>query len=165
MSGYKVVLLPQLIITKPEFRAKAEAFVQNGGTLVLTYRNAVKDADNNIPFGEIVPVGYTGLTGVTVTETESLQDLNAFPVEGQGAFAGSQGFGGIFRDMLEARDAEVLYRYGDTFYTKFAAVTRRKQGAGTVYYLGCALDEGTTAKLMVPYWPTTRLRQLPPRTG
>ena len=77
LSGYKVVLLPQLIITKPEFRAKAEAFVQNGGTLVLTYRNAVKDADNNIPFGEIVPVGYTGLTGVTVTETESLQDLNA----------------------------------------------------------------------------------------
>ncbi|WP_368270179.1 beta-galactosidase [Enterocloster clostridioformis] len=165
LSGYKVVLLPQLIITKPEFRTKAEAFVQNGGTLVLTYRNAVKDADNNIPVGEIVPVGYTGLTGVTVTETESLQDLNAFPVEGQGAFAGSQGFGGIFRDMLEARDAEVLYRYADTFYTKFAAVTRRKQGAGTVYYLGCALDEGTTAKLMGTILADNQIETTPSEDG
>ena len=148
ISGYKVVLLPQMIITKPEFREKVTDFVQNGGTLVLTYRNAVKDADNNVPFGQVIPVGYTGLAGVTVTETESLQELNAFPVTGQGDFAGSQGYGGIFRDMLSAVDAEVLYRYADPFYTEYAAVTRRKQGAGTVYYLGCALDEAVTAKLM-----------------
>lgn len=147
-SGYKVVLLPQMIITKPEFRARAEAFVQKGGTLVLTYRNAVKDADNNIPFGQVIPVGYAGLAGVTVTETESLQDLDAFPLVGVGAFTGSQGRGGIFRDMLAVRDAEVLYRYGDPFYQENAAVTRRRQGGGTVYYLGCGMEEALTARLM-----------------
>ena len=148
ISGYKVVLLPQMIITKPEFRAKTEQFVKNGGTLVLTYRNAIKDADNNIPFGEVIPVGYTDLAGVSIVETESLQDLNAFPLVGQGAFAGRQGHGGIFRDMLAVRDAEVLYRYGDAFYQEYAAVTRKKQGSGTVYYLGCGMDEATTAGLM-----------------
>ncbi len=148
LSGYKVVLLPQMIITKPDFRAKAEQFVKNGGTLVLTYRNAIKDADNNIPFGEVIPVGYIDLAGVSIVETESLQDLNAFPLVGQGDFAGKQGYGGIFRDMLAVRDAEVLYRYGDPFYQEYAAVTRKKQGSGTVYYLGSGMDEATTAGLM-----------------
>lgn len=148
LSGYKVVLLPQLIITKPEFRTRMEQFVQKGGTLILTYRNAVKDADNNIPFGEVLPVGYAELAGVTVTETESLQDLDAFPLVGLGAFSDSQGHGGIFRDMLKVQYAEILYRYDDPFYKEHAAVTRRKQEDGTVYYLGCGMEEAVTARLM-----------------
>ncbi|MCM1149634.1 MAG: beta-galactosidase [Butyricicoccus sp.] len=148
ISGYKVVLTPQMIITKPEFREKTEQFVKNGGTLALTYRSAIKDADNNIPFGEVIPVGHTELAGVSIVETESLQDLDAFPLVGQGAFAGRQGHGGIFRDMLNVGDAEVLYSYGDEFYREYAAVTRKRQGSGTVYYLGCGMDEATTAAIM-----------------
>lgn len=165
LSKYKVVLLPQMIITKPKFRAKVEQFVKDGGTLVLTYRNAIKDADNNIPFGEVMPVGYTELAGVSIAETESLQDLNAFPVAGENSFAGETGFGGIFRDMLEVQDAEVLYRYGDNFYTDYAAVTRRKQGSGTVYYLGCALDEGSTAKVMGTILADNQIETIPSDDG
>lgn len=40
----------------------------------MTYRHAVKDADNNVPFGETLPVHYNALAGLTVEETESLQD-------------------------------------------------------------------------------------------
>lgn len=148
LTGYKVVLLPQLTVAKPEFLARAERFVRQGGTLVLTYRTGVKDSDNNLFFGEVLPVGYAGLAGVTVAETEILQDLNAFPLSGEGAFAGAEGYGGIFRDMLEVQDAEVLYRYGDSFYREFAAVTRRRHALGMVYYLGCSLDEGTLSGLM-----------------
>lgn len=165
LTDYKVVLLPQLIVTKPAFKAKAEQFVQDGGTLILTYRTAVKDEDNNIPFGDFLPAGYSGLTGVTVTETESLQELNAFPVVGQGIFAGVRGYGGIFRDMLAVHDAEILYRYGDTLYTDYAAVTRKKQGAGIVYYLGCALDEDTTTKLMKVILADCRIESIPSADG
>lgn len=148
LSGYQVVLLPQMLLAKPAFQARVRAFVEQGGTLVLTYRTAVKDADNNLPFGGTVPVGFRDLSGVTVEETESLQEEEAFPVAGQGPFAGRTGSGGIFRDMLSVQDAEILYRYGDPFYEDCAAVTRRRQGKGTVYYLGCALDEKTLAGLM-----------------
>jgi len=148
LSRYKVVLLPQMIILKPELRARAERFVRGGGTLVLTYRCAVKDSDNNLPFGQTPPVGLGELCGISVAETESLQEPDAFPVVGENSFAGTEGFGGIFRDLLEVRDAEVLCRYGDPFYQGYAAVTRRRRDGGTVYYLGCALDESTTAKLM-----------------
>ena len=148
ISKYKVVLLPQMIIARPEFQNRVKDFVNAGGTLVLTYRNAVKDVDNNLPFGESVPVGYRELAGVTVAETESLQEILAFPLIGQGAFEGESGQGGIFRDMLEVTDAQVLYHYGDAFYTRYAAVTRKQHNKGMVYYLGCALDEAVTAKIM-----------------
>lgn len=165
ISGYKVVILPQMIIAKPEFQNRVKEFVNSGGTLVLTYRNAVKDTDNNLPFGETVPVGYRDLAGISVAETESLQDLYAFPVTGQGCFEGETGQGGIFRDMLEVKDAEVLYRYGDTFYTQYAAVTRKQQGGGEVYYLGCALDETVTAKIMGKILEENQIETIPSDDG
>ena len=148
LSQYRVVILPQMIVEKPEFTEKAQAFVKNGGTLVMTYRCAVKDIHNNLTFGASLPVGYSDFAGITVTETESLQSGQEFPLIGQGIFTGAAGVGGIFRDLSEVKDAEVLYSYGDAFYREFAAVTRKKQGNGTVYYLGCGLDENTLRMLI-----------------
>lgn len=147
-EDYRVVILPQLIITKSEMRKKVRGYVENGGTVVLTYRCAVKDEDNNIPFGETVPVGYNEFAGISVEETESLQDLDAFPVKGCGAFEGISGVGGIFRDMLRVKDAEVLFQYEDAFYKEYAAVTRKRVKAGCVYYIGCGLEQDIIKRLM-----------------
>lgn len=148
ISKYKVVIMPQMIIGKKEFADKVQAFTKAGGTLVMTYRCAVKDSYNNLTFGARIPIGYSDFAGVTIVETESLQDGQEFPVVGVSAMEGRNGMGGIFRDMLEVQDAEVLYRYGDTFYEEYAAVTRKQQGDGQVYYLGCGLDETTRKQLM-----------------
>lgn len=148
LSQYKIVIIPQMIIEKSEFTKKAQDFVKAGGTLVMTYRSAVKDVNNNLTFGESIPVRYSSFAGVTVVETESLQEGQEFPLVGKGILSGLQGEGGIFRDMLEVADAEVLYSYGDTFYEDFAAVTRKAQGNGMVYYVGCGLDESTLHVIM-----------------
>lgn len=148
LDQYKVVILPQMIIGKPEFLTKIQNFVKNGGTAVLTYRCAVKDIHNNLTFGAVIPVGYSAFAGVSLVETESLQEGQEFPLVGDSAMADSEGTGGIFRDMLEVSDAEVLYHYGDTFYQEYAAVTRKQQGSGCIYYIGCGLDETTTKRLM-----------------
>lgn len=148
INKYKVLILPQMIIEKPEFTMKIQEFVRNGGTAVVTYRNAVKDVNNNLTFGAAIPVNYSEFAGVTVVETESLQDGQEFPVTGHGIFEGHKGEGGIFRDMLEVSTAEVLYTYGDMFYDSYAAVTRKAQGKGMIYYVGCGLDEDTTKGIM-----------------
>lgn len=55
----------------------------------------------------------------------------------------------MHRDMIEVSDAEVLYTYGDTFYDKFAAVTRKSQEKGMVYYyVACSLDEAAMKLVM-----------------
>ncbi len=164
-SSYKVVILPQMIITKPEMEEKVEAFVKNGGTVIVTYRHAVKDADNNVPFGETLPVHYNALAGLTVEETESLQDYDAFPVVGSGVFEGVEGTGGIFRDMIKVQDAEVLFRYADAFYQEFAAVTRKQTGKGTMYYVGCGLEEKITKLLMEQVMRDCHFQMVPSEEG
>ncbi len=147
-SDYKVIILPQMIITKEEFRKRVETFAKAGGTVIMTYRNAVKDNFNNLVFGTLIPVGYSEMTGVYVDETESLQEINAFPIVGNGDYKDLNGTGGVFRDMLVNVDADVLYYYGDTFYKKYAAITKKQCGKGTIYYLGCSPDEDTLNKIM-----------------
>ena len=164
-SSYKVVILPQMIITKPEMEEKVEAFVKNGGTVIVTYRHAVKDADNNVPFGETLPVHYNALAGLIVEETESLQDYDAFPVVGSGVFEGVEGTGGIFRDMIKVQDAEVLFCYADAFYQEFAAVTRKQTGKGTLYYVGCGLEEKITKLLMEQVMRDCHFQMVPSEEG
>lgn len=164
-SDYKVVILPQMIITKPDMEARIKAFVENGGTVVFTYRCAVKDENNNVPFGKTMPVNYNELTGMCVVETESLQEYDAFPVVGQGVFEGVAGVGGIFRDMIEVKDAEVLFRYGDSFYQEFAAVTRKKSGKGCMYYIGCGLEESITNHIMQCIMDENDMKKRPSADG
>lgn len=147
-SSYKILLLPLLILDKPALRQRVYSFVENGGLAVFTFRSAVKDADNNLVFGEVLPLGYSLLTGVTVEETESLQEEEAFPLVGCGDCAGQYGRGGIFRDMLYPNGAEVLYRYGDDFYSSYAAITRHTYGKGAAYYIGCSPDKATLDRLV-----------------
>ena len=164
-SKYQVLILPQMIIHKPEMEAKVKAFAEQGGTVVLTYRCSVKDANNNVPFGKTAPVGYNEFAGHCVVETESLQTLDAFPVVGTGAFAKYNGMGGIFRDMIEVKDAEILFRYGDTFYDSFAAVTRKPAGKGMVYYIGCGLEESITKALMETIMKEKEIPMYPSQNG
>lgn len=148
LSNYKVVIVPQMIIAKPDFQADIQDFAKNGGTVVLTFRDFVKDADNNLIFGKTLPLNFTDFCGITVVETESLQDGQEFPLCGEGSCADVAGEGGIFRDMLVASDAEVLFHYNDEFYKEYAAVTKKQQGKGSVYYIGCGLDEQILKTLM-----------------
>lgn len=149
LTPYKMILLPQMSIVKPSLLPRLKAFAEGGGTLVLTCRTAVKDEYNNLVLNEPLPLFLSGLAGVTVAESESLQDEDAFPIMGEGAFGGRRGRGGIFRDMLVPEEGtEVLYRYGGAFYGGFAAVTRRRCGSGAVYYIGTSLDESTAASLL-----------------
>lgn len=124
IAGYKVLILPQMIIAKPKFQDKIKEFVERGGTLVLTYRDFVKDASNNLVLGKQIPLDFDSFAGVCVEETESLQEEQEFPLVGRYDLAGVQGRGGIFRDMLRSGNAEVLFDYKDSFYQDFAAVTQ-----------------------------------------
>lgn len=146
-SRYKLLIVPQMIVHKEKFYKRITDFAACGGTVVLTYLTSVKDCDNNLVFGKPIPLGFSETLGVTVTETESLQQGQRFPVTGKGIMSGTDGFGSVFREMLETDGCEVLFSYADSFYKDFAAVTRKKTGKGVIYYIGCGLDEETEAAL------------------
>lgn len=143
-SGYKVLLVPLMIIWKPDIGQRIKQFAENGGVVVMTYRCAVKNDDNNLVLGAALPIGYSEILGIKIAETESLQETEAFPIKGCGVFDEKTGYGGIFRDMITAsKRAQVLYRYADKFYKDFAAVTKTNCEKGSIYYLGCSLDDNS----------------------
>ena len=148
LTAYQVLILPQMIIAKPDFQRKLRDFAEQGGTVVLTYRSFVKDADNNLVLGKELPVDFADFAGICVTETESLQEGQDFPLTGEGDLADVKGRGGIFREMLEVRDAAVLLRYGDAFYQEFAAATCKARRDGFVYYLGSGLEEPVLNRIL-----------------
>ncbi len=143
ISDYKVVVLPLLTICDQYLCRRLEKFVREGGILLMTYRTAVKDTDNNLVLGERLPLGLCSLAGVRIEETESLQEYDAFPLVGEGEFANFEGHGGIFRDMLQPCEATTLYSYGDRFYKEYSAITCNSFGNGYVYYFGTTPDEAT----------------------
>lgn len=136
-SHYKLVLVPNLIVTDPDFAARLKAYVAGGGVAVVTYRTAVKDRDNNLVFGKTIPVDCGDLLGLYVEETESVQAYDCIPI------AGEKGCGtaGIFRDMVVPQGAQVLWRYDDPFYRSYAAITRNAYGQGAAYYLGTTPEQ------------------------
>lgn len=136
-SHYKLVLVPNLIVTDPDFAARLKTYVAGGGVAVVTYRTAVKDRDNNLVFGKTIPVGCGDLLGLYVEETESVQAYDCIPIAGE---KGS-GTAGIFRDMVVPQGAQVLWRYDDPFYRSYAAITRNAYGRGVAYYLGTTPEQ------------------------
>ena len=97
-----------MIIFKEDFDKKLREFAENGGTVVMTYRTAIKDRDNNLMLNKVLPINFTDFAGVYIEETESLQDFDAFPICGNGEYLDESGTAGGFRDMLVPNGAETL---------------------------------------------------------
>ncbi len=74
-AGYKVVLLPSLLMVDEEFAARLRAFVQAGGTVVSLPQLATRDRnDNYLP--ACAPVGLTELFGLRVEGGMYLRNHN-----------------------------------------------------------------------------------------
>ena len=155
-SRYKLVLVPNLIVTDPDFAARLKAYVAGGGVAVVTYRTAVKDRDNNLVFGKTVPVDLNDLLGLYVEETESVQEYDCIPLSGESG----PGAAGIFRDMAVPQGAQVLWRYADPFYRQYAAITRSDYGRGAAYYLATTPDRNTLDQVLAQAMARAGLERL-----
>ena len=120
---------------KPGHAEKLEAFVRNGGTLVVTYFSGMADERDLV-----TTVGYPGelrsLCGLWVEETDALPPGkgNAFIID-QGPLAGTWK-ADLLCDIIHPEGAETIARYADDFYAGTPALCRNQYGKGQVWYLG-----------------------------
>ncbi|PYV17735.1 MAG: beta-galactosidase, partial [Acidobacteria bacterium] len=130
-SAYKAIIAPSLFVTDPALVARLKQFVEQGGTLALTYRSGVKD-EHNVVTDKTLPGPLAELAGVAIHEfdpqTNQEQEIEAGDA---GRFPAR-----VWFDILEPATAEVLATYTKGYYAGKAAVTRNRVGRGTVYYVG-----------------------------
>lgn len=147
LSGYKLVFAPVHFVLTKERAELLREYVRNGGTLVMTYRSAVKDATNLI-FDEPLPGLLQEVFGVTVKEYHSpaVTEENAIQ-GGTGQIRDLSSKVTTWLDLLEPKGAEVVASYGNGFIPGEVAVTRNKFGAGKAYYIGTQPEQDYMAAL------------------
>jgi beta-galactosidase len=144
LSRYKLVVAPMLYLVNEGMAARLRTFVQNGGTLVMTYLSAVVGDTNHCHRGGWPGLGLRELFGIWAEEIDQLTEKDAQTIKVRAG--NSLGLKGAFKahtfcDLIHAEGAEVVASYGDQFYKNTPAVTMHRQGKGTAIYIGAKTDE------------------------
>lgn len=138
-SGYKLLVAPMLFMMKPGVMERLVQFVEEGGTLVMTYLSAYVD-ENNLcfyggnPGGKILRELF-GIWNEDIDffepETKQTLRLSGAPLGGKTEFE-------VLRrcEYLHAEGAQVLGVYGREFYAGSPALTVNFRGKGMAYYIG-----------------------------
>ncbi len=138
LNGYEMVIVPYMIVMDDAFRNKLKDYAAQGGKVVLTARSSWKDTDNNLVFGERLPVGLNDLAGASLREQESLlADQYRLVQDEQGAIY--KGY--VFADMLQCSSAKPLMTYYENPFGPYAAMTVNQYDSGLCYYLATSLEE------------------------
>jgi beta-galactosidase len=131
-SDYDIVFAPMLYMLKPGMADALKAYVRDGGNLVATYLTGYVDDNTLCYLGGFPGDGLGELFGVISEEIDTL-----YPTDKNGMrFAdGSVLEIHDYAEILRVSDAEVLANYTDDFYKDTAALTCKKYGAGSAYYV------------------------------
>ncbi len=145
LSRYRVIVCPPLYLTDPELVAKLEAFVAQGGTLVLTAATGVKTLDNVCRM-EPLPGAFRKLAGVAeVEEYDIVPKDGAWSVAFDGwSFKATR----LREQLVPAAGAEAVAVHRGAHFEGTPAVVRNRFGKGTVWYLGAFPDRDGWRELL-----------------
>ncbi|MBE5769625.1 MAG: beta-galactosidase [Clostridiales bacterium] len=136
LSGYKLVICPMLFMFREGFEQKLRTFVEQGGTLVMTYDSGVVDGDD-LAFLGGRPGGLMDVLGMRGAELDALfpDDRQAMVMNNGRRFPVTE-----LCEIPEHLGAEVLATYGHDFYAGMPCLTRNRFGKGTAYYLAAKVN-------------------------
>jgi len=137
ISGYKLVVAPELILMPPGREKKLIDYVRKGGVLVTDLRTGLKDEFNNA-HQRLLPGRLRPVLKIRIEEYESLP--SDAPIVGGKEFPGRYR-GHIGCDWVIPEGAKVLAGYGKEYLEDYAAVTLAKSGRGRAYYVGTIARE------------------------
>lgn len=146
LSRYKLVVVPQSYLMPTAWADNLRAYVQGGGTLVVSYFSGIVDENDSIHLG-----GYPGalrdLLGIRVEEFLPLRADWTVSLAGSASGAGV-GTGTVWAEDVELRGAEPVLFYADGPATGKPAVTRHAFGAGHAWYISTRPDSATLSEIL-----------------
>jgi beta-galactosidase len=132
LDRYPMVVVPSLYLTTPAAAKNLTSYVDNGGTLVVSYFSGIVDGNDAVH-----PGGYPGalrdLLGVAVAEFLPLRAGETVRLD-NGAVAD------VWAEEVEPRGAVPVLRYADGPAAGRPAVTRHRRGRGQAWYVSTRPD-------------------------
>jgi beta-galactosidase len=145
LSSYKVVIVPLLYMMDQHIADKLAKYVENGGTLIYSFRSGAKDENSNI-VRTILPHSIRAVLGIEIEESMALAPnvTNEIETKDGTRYAVSK-----WVDLVKPNTATVLSRYASDWYQQSAAVTANEYGEGKAYYIGTMTEEAFIRDFLV----------------
>ncbi len=135
ISGYKIVVAPEMYVTDEAVVKKLYEFTEKGGIVILTTRSGVKNEFNTCIM-ERLPTVYRRLVGAYAEEYNPIGYGENTVRVGENTYRCRQ-----WCDILNTESAEAVGVYDDGYYKGKAAVTRNSYGSGRAYYIGTVCEK------------------------
>jgi beta-galactosidase len=133
LSGYKLVLAPELFVLPDAVAKKLVSFVEGGGVLLADTRFGVKD-ETNLVHPRTLPGLLAPALGIAIEEYEALAAVE-YPIVARAPLAGD--FTAVrYADWITPNGAQIVAGYADWPMKEYAAVTRHAFGKGRGWYVG-----------------------------
>lgn len=158
LQGYRLVILPALVLATRQLADVLRDFVAHGGHLVLTTRTGLKDEYNALhPVRQ--PGPFSDLAGVEVEEYYAL--LDPVPVKGNWFEGNSQIWAERLR-LVGEKKAQVIATYGKSngWLDDQIAITVISRDNGLVYYVGAYLDGQAQQDLLARFLRTAGIKTI-----
>ncbi len=137
LSRYTLVIAPNLYLVSDPVAENLNRYVENGGTLVMSFFSGIVDENEHIRLGGY-PAPFREMLGLVVDEYVPFGDgqTNTLCIPDGRHFGCS-----LWVDVLRPQGAQTLATYVQDFYAGSPTVTRHGFGKGTAYYVGTSLEK------------------------
>lgn len=143
-ARYRLIVAPMVCMVREEYAQRLENFVEDGGTLVLTYYSGYTNECDYMYLGG-QPGPFRKIAGLWVEEIDGArpEDDNSmvFP---DGFTCGA----GWMCDVIRTEGANILARYGGGYYKDTPCLTENTYGKGTCIYIGTKPDQAGTDRIL-----------------
>ncbi|MEV6420970.1 beta-galactosidase [Streptomyces sp. NPDC051662] len=138
LSRYPLVVVPALYLAGEATGRNLRTYVENGGTLVVSYFSGIVDQHDAVHPGAH-PGVLRDVLGLTVEEFSPLGEGERVRLTAAG---GAELTGDVWSEFVVPRGAETVWTYADGLTAGRPAITRHRLGRGTAWYLSTRLDTG-----------------------
>jgi len=143
LDAYKLVVVPMAYMLRPGFAGRLKAYIEQGGTAVMTYWSAIVDESDLCFLGGVPGDGLREVFGVWEEESQSY-----YPHESVGIAmeeGNALGMSGTYKgvdtcSVIHSGGAEVLAVYADQYFAGSPALTVNGFGKGRAYYIAARTD-------------------------
>ncbi|MFJ5998614.1 beta-galactosidase [Streptomyces sp. NPDC092370] len=135
LSMYPLVVVPALYLMTETAGRNLTAYVENGGTLVVSYFSGIVDEHDAVHEGAY-PGPLREVLGLTVEEFSPLLPGERVRVTGPD---GTELSADVWTEFVVPRGAETVLTYADGLTAGRPAVTRHRLGEGTAWYVSTRL--------------------------
>ena len=144
LSRYKLVIAPNLYLVNDRAAANINRYVENGGTLVMSFFSGIVDENEHIRLGGY-PAPFREMLGLVVEEYVPYSETqsNTFRTRNGKQFQCS-----FWSDVIHLKTARALATFQGDYYAGGPAITHNHFGEGSAFYVGTVPNEEGMAWLI-----------------